>query len=153
MIKVPVQPYKQLGFSLNILGKMELVHKLELGSHFPEVIPQPPTCHQHAGMKREEITLTPQTTCRLARRGKKKTQVKPTKTEKIPLMALKSEKIPRQSRRSPIEMTSRSTAVKHSSRISLTLSSVGRPWRVGRGTILGRKRRRKMLLIKKKKKR
>lgn len=52
---------------LNIWGKMELLHKLELGPHFPGVVPQPPTRYQHTRLKREEITSTPPSTCGLAR--------------------------------------------------------------------------------------
>lgn len=55
---------------LRIWEKTELLHKLELGAHFPGVVPQPPTQYQRKGLEREEITSTPPSTCGLAM-GKK----------------------------------------------------------------------------------
>lgn len=60
--RVPVQPYKQLGFSCIFLGQNGIGTLFSWGDRHN----QPPTCHQHAGVKRE-ITSTPPTTWRLAR--------------------------------------------------------------------------------------
>lgn len=64
---MPVQPYKYLQFSCVFGKKVELLHKLELGPHFPGVVSQPPTHYQHKGLEREEITSIPPSVCGLAR--------------------------------------------------------------------------------------